>query len=203
MCVLQVLGSDSGRRDRPIRTGRRDKPIIHLPSIALRVAIIIGIAGVLFGVVLFRLWFLQILSGQEFVAQANDNRLRSVKVVAPRGAIVDRHGKVIVDNRAGISVGLRLMDVPTGALDGEIRIAGDDLGERAHREDQALFEHHGGVVEGAEGISSVGARGIAGDEAGRGEEASPLGGRGRLRHGVRVSSSPGGGPRWRRRSRPG
>ena len=30
----------------------------------------------MFGIVFFRLWFLQILSGQEFVAQANDNRLR-------------------------------------------------------------------------------------------------------------------------------
>src|SRR5665647_1496921 len=70
-----------GRRERPIRTGRRDKPIIQLPSVALRVAVMVGIAVVLFGIVLFRLWFLQILSGQEFLARANDNRLASVKLV--------------------------------------------------------------------------------------------------------------------------
>lgn len=141
ICVLQVLGSDSGRRDRPIRTGRRDKPIIHLPSIALRVAIIIGIAGVLFGVVLFRLWFLQILSGQEFVAQANNNRLRSVKVVAPRGAIVDRHGKVIVDNRAGLAVGIRLMDVPDGELDIEIVRLGRVLRLRPAKIRREIMDH--------------------------------------------------------------
>ena len=101
MICVPLLGSDPARRDRPIRTGRRDKPIIQLPSIALRVAVIVGIAAVLFGIVFFRLWFLQILSGQEFVAQANDNRLTSVKVVAPRGTIVDRNGEVIVDNRPG------------------------------------------------------------------------------------------------------
>jgi penicillin-binding protein 2 len=118
--VLLGPANDSGRRDRPIRTGRRDKPVIQLPSIALRVAIMVGIAVVLFTIILFRLWFLQILSGQQFVVQANDNRLRSVKLVAPRGAITDRNGEVIVENRPGLAVGFRLMDVPGGQLDAEV-----------------------------------------------------------------------------------
>jgi penicillin-binding protein 2 len=117
---VPILGRDPARRDRPIRTGRRDKPIIQLPSVALRVAVVMGVAVVLFGVVFFRLWFLQILSGQEFVAQANDNRLKSVKISAPRGNIVDRNGEVIVRNRGGQLVGIRLMDVPAGTLDEEL-----------------------------------------------------------------------------------
>lgn len=120
ICVLLGPANDSGRRNRPIRTGRRDRPIIQLPSVALRVAIMVGIAVVLFAIILFRLWFLQILSGQQFVAQANDNRLRSVKIVAPRGMITDRNGEVIVQNRPGLAVGLRLMDVPAGQLDSEV-----------------------------------------------------------------------------------
>ncbi len=111
-----VPGRDRGRGERPIRTGRRDKPIIHLPSVALRVMILSGVAVLLFGIIFFRLWYLQILSGEEFVAQANDNRLRNVKVVAPRGSILDRKGNVIVENRAGLAVGVRLMDVPQGQL---------------------------------------------------------------------------------------
>ena len=117
MICVPLLGRDPARRDRPIRTGRRDKPIIQLPSIALRVAVILGIAAVMFGIVFFRLWFLQVLSGQEFIAEANDNRLKPVKVVAARGNIVDRNGETIVDNRAGRAVGIRLMDVPEGQLD--------------------------------------------------------------------------------------
>ena len=117
---MPLLGRDPARRDRPIRTGRRDKPIIQLPSIALRVGVIMGLAVVMFGIVFFRLWFLQILSGQEFVAQANDNRLKSVKIAAPRGNIVDRRGEVIVENRGGTFVGIRLMDVPAGTLDEEL-----------------------------------------------------------------------------------
>ena len=120
MICVPLLGRDPARRDRPIRTGRRDKPIIQMPSIALRVAVIVGIAVVMFGIVFFRLWFLQILSGQEFVAQANDNRLSSVKVVAPRGYIVDRKGQTIVGNRPGEAVGIRLMDVPKETLDQEL-----------------------------------------------------------------------------------
>lgn len=120
VCVFHVLGDGNGRRERPIRTGRRDKPIIPLPSIALRVAIMVGIAVVLFGVVLFRLWFLQILSGQEYLARANDNRLASVKLVAPRGSILDRHGEALVENRPGLAVGIRLMDVPDGKLEAEV-----------------------------------------------------------------------------------
>lgn len=117
---MPLLGNDPGRRDRPIRTGRRDKPIIQLPSVALRVAVVMAVAVVLFGIVFFRLWFLQILSGQEFVAQANDNRLKPVKIAAPRGNIVDRNGEAIVENRGGTFVGIRLMDVPAGALDEEL-----------------------------------------------------------------------------------
>ncbi len=117
---MPLLGRDPARRDRPIRTGRRDKPIIQLPSVALRVAVIMGLAVVMFGIVFFRLWFLQILSGEEFVAQANDNRLKSVKIAAPRGNIVDRNGETIVENRGGTFVGIRLMDVPQGRLDDEL-----------------------------------------------------------------------------------
>jgi penicillin-binding protein 2 len=111
-----VLGrGDSQRwRDRPIRTGRRDRPIVQPPTIALRVLIMAGITLALVAMILFRLWFLQILAGKQYVAEANDNRLRTVKVVAPRGVIMDRTGTVIVDNRPGLAIGIRVMDLPSG-----------------------------------------------------------------------------------------
>ena len=69
------------------------------PQLALRVAVLGGMALVLFAVVFFRLWFLQVLSGQEYVSQANDNQVREVRIQAPRGEIVDRYGRRIVTNR--------------------------------------------------------------------------------------------------------
>ena len=39
-----------------------------------------------------------------YLAEANDNRVREIKVEAPRGKIVDRNGTVLVDNRTALSV---------------------------------------------------------------------------------------------------
>ena len=74
------------------------------PQLALRVAILGGIALTMFAIIFFRLWFLQVLSGDKYRAQANNNRIRDVNVPAPRGDIVDRNGKVLVDNRVSIAV---------------------------------------------------------------------------------------------------
>ena len=78
--------------------------MVVTPQLALRVAILGGIALVLFAVIFFRLWYLQVLSGDKYLAEANDNRVREVKVEAPRGKIVDRNGKVLVDNRLALVV---------------------------------------------------------------------------------------------------
>src|SRR5205085_1652976 len=72
------------------------------PQLALRVAILGGIALVAFAVIFFRLWFLQVLSGDRYLAQANDNRVRDVVTAAPRGDVVDRDGRALVENRVAI-----------------------------------------------------------------------------------------------------
>ena len=74
------------------------------PQLAVRVAIIGGIALVAFAVVFFRLWYLQVLSSDKYRAEANNNRTREIKVQAPRGEIVDREGRTMVDNSIGLAV---------------------------------------------------------------------------------------------------
>src|ERR671916_1471377 len=74
------------------------------PQLAFRVAIIGMAALIVFGIVGFRLWYLQVLSGDRYVAEANDNRVRDIKIQAPRGEIVDRMGRSLVDNRASLAV---------------------------------------------------------------------------------------------------
>ena len=58
----------------------------------------------MFAIIFFRLWFLQVLSGDKYLAQANNNRVRDIAIQAPRGDIVDRNGTVLVDNRLSIAV---------------------------------------------------------------------------------------------------
>jgi penicillin-binding protein 2 len=82
------------------------------PSLALRIAVMGGIALVLFAVVFFRLWYLQVLSGDQYVSQANQNQVREVRIQAPRGEIVDRYGRPVVTNRIARVVEVELSKLP-------------------------------------------------------------------------------------------
>jgi penicillin-binding protein 2 len=65
------------------------------PQMALRVAILGGIALVMFGVIFFRLWYLQVLTGEQYVQEAAANSVRHLPIAAPRGQILDREGQPI------------------------------------------------------------------------------------------------------------
>src|SRR5919198_1547299 len=84
------------------------------PQLAIRIAIIGGAALLMFAVVFFRLWYLQVLSGDRYRAEANNNRVREIVVQAPRGRIVDRNGHVLVDNRSGYAVVVTPDKLPKG-----------------------------------------------------------------------------------------
>ncbi len=51
-----------------------------------------------------RLWWLQILQGAEYSRMAEQNRIRSIQVVAPRGPILDRNRVPLVENRPSLNV---------------------------------------------------------------------------------------------------
>jgi penicillin-binding protein 2 len=71
------------------------------PSTAVRIAILGGIALALLGLLLIRLWFLQVISGEQYAEAAEGNRLRTVVTDAPRGVVLDRNGELLVGNRTG------------------------------------------------------------------------------------------------------
>ena len=96
------------------------------PQLALRVAILGGIALVMFGIIFFRLWYLQVLSGDKYLAQARDNQIRDVLIQAPRGKIVDRNGNVLVKNRIAYAVSIspdKLPKVQTVKTELYVRLA--------------------------------------------------------------------------------
>jgi penicillin-binding protein 2 len=86
------------------------------PQLAVRVALMGGFALVMFAIIFFRLWFLQVLSGHDFLAKAQQNRVRSIVVQAPRGEILDRQGKEMVKNRATNVVQVDPAQLPTNAV---------------------------------------------------------------------------------------
>ena len=85
------------------------------PQLALRVAIIGGFALTMFAIIFFRLWYLQVLSGQQYAKAASINFVRKVDVPAQRGEILDRYGNVLVDSRPSLNVVLSPPDLPTPA----------------------------------------------------------------------------------------
>ena len=89
-----------------------EAPYRLTPGLAFRVGILGIVALAVFAVLFFRLWSLQVLSGDTYLAAAQGNQLRTIRLEAPRGTILDRHGKMIVDNVAGTAVKLWVGDLP-------------------------------------------------------------------------------------------
>src|SRR4051794_11797747 len=71
-----------------------------------------AIALALFAVLFLRIWALQVLSGGSYREAAQNNQLRTLRLEAPRGPIVDRNGRVIVTNTAGNAVEIWPADLP-------------------------------------------------------------------------------------------
>ena len=88
------------------------EPYRLTPQLAFRIAILSTIVLIAFGVLVFRLWALQILNGDQYLNVAQNNQLRTVRVQAPRGYILDRKGRVLVRNVPGNSVQIWPADLP-------------------------------------------------------------------------------------------
>src|SRR5919108_4640153 len=109
-CSLRRTGlrrsSSLASRPVPLRPGRflprdprAETPYRLTPQLVFRIGILGFLTLAAFGVLFFRLWSLQVLSGTQFLQAAQNNQLRQIYgfVEAPRGPIKDRHGRVLVD----------------------------------------------------------------------------------------------------------
>ena len=57
-----------------------------------------------FVVLLAGYWRLQVHQHHKYLGQADRNRIRNLPVIAPRGKILDREGRVLVDNFPAFSI---------------------------------------------------------------------------------------------------
>ena len=69
-----------------------------------RFAILGFVVLAVLGLLLARLWTLQVLNGAAYAEQAKENRVREVTTEAPRGRILDRTGRELVTNRPSMAV---------------------------------------------------------------------------------------------------
>jgi penicillin-binding protein 2 len=82
------------------------------PQLALRVAVLGSLALAMFAIIFFRLWFLQVLSGDKYLAEAKVNRVRDIDIPAPRGQILDQSGNILVASKQAIAVQIAPLDLP-------------------------------------------------------------------------------------------
>jgi penicillin-binding protein 2 len=105
----------------------------RLPQARLAVVsyVIVGMIGLL----LVGFWKLQIIDSDKYSQWADRNRIRSIPVIAPRGRMLDRDGRVLVDNYPSFSV-LLLRDDPAQiakslpAISEGLGVSLDDLNEQ-------------------------------------------------------------------------
>jgi penicillin-binding protein 2 len=92
----------------------------HIQNLGARVAAIQVLAFILLAVLGVRLYYLQITKGAYYAERAENQRVRFIPVPAPRGAVFDRNGKILVDSRPTYNV--VLANEPLKKLDISTRI---------------------------------------------------------------------------------
>jgi penicillin-binding protein 2 len=88
------------------------EPYRFTPQLALRVGVLGALALAVFAVLFLRLWALQVLAGDQYLQAAQQNQVRTVRVEAARGTILDRSGKTLVSNVPGTAVKIWTADLP-------------------------------------------------------------------------------------------
>jgi penicillin-binding protein 2 len=96
----------------------------RLPQARLAIAsyVIVGMVGLL----LLGFWKLQVVDSDKYGQMAERNRVRSIPIIAPRGRMLDRDGRVLVDNYPSFSI-LLLRDDPA-LIDKNLPAIADGLG---------------------------------------------------------------------------
>jgi penicillin-binding protein 2 len=107
------------------------------PQLGLRVALLGGFALAMFAIIFFRLWYLQVLTGEQYVHQAKVNDQRVLAIPAPRGEILDRSGRPIVTSSTTNAV-----QVIPGALPTAVRKQAAEYQEELGKAQAEYIEAH-------------------------------------------------------------
>ena len=83
-------------------------------------------------------WFVQIARGDYYFSLSENNRIRAVKVTAPRGYVLDRNGAVLVENEPAYTLHLYRREARdlAGSIDFIVNLLGLDREQVASRVDR-------------------------------------------------------------------
>ncbi len=115
------------------------------PTTMFRLKAYTVIVLILFSILFARLWSLQILQGRKYWVQSEENRIRLLRVKAPRGIITDADGFALVRNRPSFNVFLIREDVQDlektiERLASLLPISKDEIIEKVKKSKRPKFE---------------------------------------------------------------
>lgn len=130
-----------------------------------RIILFAVVIAIVFSVYIVRLFTLQILDQQEWVAKAAENSIREINVATLRGIILDRNGTVLARNQASYNVVITAAQLPDdeGATQGIFRQLSELIG---------LPVNLGEINEQTPYVPCISEHGIA-QIAGYGESSTP------------------------------
>ena len=108
----------------------------HGQSLGGRLITIQIVAFVLLAILGARLYYLQVVKGEYYSERAENQRIRLIPIPAPRGAILDRNGKILVDSRPTFNV--VLSNEPIKGIDVDSRV--DDYAKGLNLESSYVRE---------------------------------------------------------------
>ena len=73
-----------------------------------RLAVMTYVSVGIYAILIQGFWNLQIIQSVHYAQLAERNRIRSIPIIAPRGRMLDREGRVLVDNYPSFSVLLQI-----------------------------------------------------------------------------------------------
>ncbi len=81
------------------------------PAVQRRFLFISAAAALFFLLLVLRLWYLQVISYEDYQGRSVRNRTRVLPLEAPRGPIYDRNGQLLVDNRPSFRISVMRQEV--------------------------------------------------------------------------------------------
>ena len=84
-------------------------------SLTIRLSVVQYLVAFVFASLAVAFWIFQIAQHEKFREAAENNRTRKLSLPAPRGVLLDRHGKVLVENQSTLNIALvreQTKDIP-------------------------------------------------------------------------------------------
>jgi penicillin-binding protein 2 len=108
-------------------------------KLGIRLAVIQYATAVVFGALALSFWYLQIVQNAQFEELAENNHQRTLALRAPRGVLLDRAGRVLVENRDAYNISIVREHPKT--LDRTIRLLAGVIGMKEAEIREIVVRH--------------------------------------------------------------